>query len=184
MSANLIELNARRQLATEVEEWVYEAQTGSLSAFENLYRHFKGRIYALCLRMCANEALAEELMQESFVQAWRKIGTFKGESQFGTWLHRLSSNLVISYFRSNKNRELDGLEVPELPSNDESLQLGSRRDLELAIAQLPVKARMVLVMHDIEGMAHHEIAEVMSISTGTCKAQLHRARNLLKERLL
>lgn len=184
MSANLIELNARRQSTKDVEDWVQEAQAGSLAAFECLYRHFKGRIYALCYRMSANESLAEELMQEAFVLAWRKIGTFKGQSQFGTWLHRLTSNLVISYFRSNKNRELEGFEVPELASNDESLQLGTRRDLELAISQLPTKARMVLVMHDIEGMAHHEIADVMSISTGTCKAQLHRARNLLKERLL
>jgi RNA polymerase sigma-70 factor (ECF subfamily) len=182
LSGKVLQLNPAT--AVDVELWVQQAQQGCLQAFECLYRHFKGRIYALCFRMCANEALAEELMQEAFVLAWRKIQSFKAEAQFGTWLHRLCSNLVISYFRRNKHRELDGFELPELPGVDESLQFAMQRDLELAIAQLPVKARLILVMHDIEGMTHQEIAEMMAISVGTCKAQLHRARNLLKERLL
>ncbi|NVJ51061.1 MAG: RNA polymerase sigma factor [Gammaproteobacteria bacterium] len=153
-----------------------------MRAFERLYRLFEKRIYALCFRMSSNSAVAEELMQEAFVLAWRKLDTFKGDSQFGTWLHRLTSNLVISHFRVKKNQEVDSLEF-EIPSEynaPEKLQLG--RDLERAVAELPTKARMVLVLHDIEGYKHHEIAQQMDISEGTCKAQLHRARQLLKAR--
>ncbi|NVJ62571.1 MAG: sigma-70 family RNA polymerase sigma factor [Gammaproteobacteria bacterium] len=183
MVSELIDLNQAKQQRTEVDQWVHAAQSGDIKAFEQLYRHFERRIYALCLRMVANESIAQELMQEAFVLAWRKLQMFHGESQFGTWLHRLTTNLVISFFRSNKNKEFDGIDSDLVSGSHESKKLDLNRDLDTAISELPDKARMVLVLHDIEGYKHNEIAEKMSISEGTSKAQLHRARKLLKARL-
>ncbi|MEE4246679.1 MAG: sigma-70 family RNA polymerase sigma factor [Kangiellaceae bacterium] len=177
--ANQPDIEQQQQIA----QWVKGAQEGSLSAFEALFRTFERRIYALCMRMCSNTALAEELTQEAFIQAWRKIGSFNGDSQFGTWLHRVASNQVISYFRVKKNTLFSSTDYDEPADTEVHQNYSLSRDLEAAVASLPEKARLVLVLHDVEGFAHHEIADQMSISVGTCKAQLHRARKLLRERL-
>lgn len=182
LDSNLVELTSLQRDRKVIDGWVNDAKAGELGAFEHLYRYFYKRVYALCLRMTANEALAEELMQEAFVMAWRKISQFHGDSQFGTWLYRLTSNLVISFFRTKKNQPLEGEDYDTLHSGHEAEKLHLKRDLERAIAELPTRARMVLVLHDIEGYKHQEIAEKMAISEGACKAQLHRARALLKAR--
>ncbi|WP_164503564.1 RNA polymerase sigma factor [Pleionea sediminis] len=184
MSAELISIQQAKSELHQLDEWVLLAQQGDVAAFECIYKAFNKRVYALCYRMAANEALAEELMQEAFIMAWRKLPQFKGESQLGTWLHRLTSNLVISHFRVQKNQMVEGSDAELEHSGNESSRLDLKRDLERAIKGLPDKARMVFVLHDIEGFKHQEIAEQMSISEGTCKAQLHRARTLLKERLV
>lgn len=183
MSAKLIDIQQVKSDRDQIDQWVAVAKKGDTNAFGSLYQHFYKRIYALCYRMAANEALAEELLQEAFVMAWRKLAQFKGDSQFGTWLHRITTNLIISHFRVQKNQWLNGTDAELEHNGEEASQLDLRRDLEQAIAELPDRARLVLVLHDIEGFKHQEIADQLSISEGTCKAQLHRARSILKERL-
>jgi len=182
LSKKLVNLASVRETRDAVDIWVSRAKMGDIKAFEQLYRTFEKRVYALCFRMASNAALAEELMQEAFVMAWRKIDSFQGDSQFGTWLYRLTSNVVISYFRVRKNQSFEGEDSEMVGDNHSSDKLDLNRDLERAIAELPEKARMILVLHDIEGYKHQEIAEKMAISEGTSKAQLHRARQLLKAR--
>lgn len=165
---------------------VRRAQGGEVTAFEELFRQFQGRIYALCLRMLADPARAEDLTQESFVRAWQKLGSFRSRSAFGTWLHRLSVNVVLGELRSRKRWEgrtaaLEGAEpgIPAKPQRDPLAAI----DLEQAIGELPPQARAVFVLHDIEGYKHREIAAMMDLAEGTCKAHLHRARTLLREAL-
>jgi RNA polymerase sigma-70 factor (ECF subfamily) len=139
-------------------------------------------VYAICYRMTADQERAERLTQDAFVQAWEKLGSFRGESAFGTWLHRLTVNVVLQDQRS-RQRERDRRALQE-----EQEQAGryatdspdARLDLERAIATLPDGARTVFVLHDIEGFTHQEIAEHLGIAVGTTKAQLHRARKLLR----
>ena len=164
---------------------VREAQSGDVGAFEELFRSHQGRVYALCLRMVADPARAEDLTQESFVRAWQKLGSFRAQSAFGTWLHRLSVNVVLGDLRSRKRWEskTDELEsdasLPDVPRRDTLAAI----DLELAIAGLPPQARTVFVLHDVEGYKHREIAAMIGLAEGTCKAHLHRARNLLRKAL-
>ncbi len=167
-------------------EWelVRSAQKGDRAAFEEIYRQNVGRIYAVCLRITAHTGKAEELTQDVFVKCWEKLPTFRGESVFFSWLHRLAVNLVLMDQRSQKRRAAkeittDALEILEQlePFNPSIGPL----DLEKAIAQLPPQARTVFVLHDVEGYRHNEIAEMLKLSVGTCKAQLFRARRLLKE---
>ena len=167
-------------------EWelVRSAQKGDRAAFEEIYRQNVGRVYAICLRITAHTGKAEELTQDVFVKCWEKLPTFRGESAFFSWLHRLTVNLVLMDQRSEKRRTekeitTDALEMPEQvePFNPSVGPL----DLEKAIAQLPPQARTIFVLHDVEGYQHNEIAEMLNLSVGTCKAQLFRARKLLKE---
>jgi len=162
------------------------AREGDLPAFEELYRRYLGRVYAICLRLTADVTMAEQLTQDTFVQVWKKLDSFRGEAAFGTWLHRLAVNTVLQERRARNRRkdkeELFGdLASPEgatgSPREDE------RIDLERAIAALPERARMVFVLYDIEGFRHEEIAKMMKTSIGTSKAQLHRARGLLRKGL-
>ncbi|MBI1319703.1 MAG: sigma-70 family RNA polymerase sigma factor [Candidatus Hydrogenedens sp.] len=167
-------------------ECVRRAQAGDTRAFEFLYRENRGRVYALCLRMTANPGLADELAQEAFVRAWEKLDGFRGESKFSTWLHRLTVNVVLGALRQRnrrQNRETGVEEFEALPAAEAAAPAGLRADLEAAIQSLPEGARRVFVLHDIEGYRHEDIAEMMGTATGTCKAQLHRARKLLRERL-
>ena len=180
MKAKLVDFNSIQQQNYE-DELVTAAQQGDVQAFEQLYRLFEKRIYALCMRMLANESLAEELLQEAFIKAWRAIGSFKGDSKFGTWMYRLTSNLIISYFRSQKKGVHDSDWLDSVSGPDEVHRVNVQSDLESALRELPERARMVIVLHDIEGYAHHEISDMMGIAVGTSKAQLHRARNLLTE---
>lgn len=145
-------------------------------------------MYALCLRLTGNRREAEERTQDVFVQAWRRLSSFRGESALSTWLHRLTVNLVLTERRSAMRRERRVMAV-EVPENLERAGIGGREsgavqvDLERAIARLPNGAREVFVLHDIEGYTHEDIAGLCGIATGTSKAQLFRARRLLREML-
>jgi RNA polymerase sigma-70 factor, ECF subfamily len=165
---------------------VRRAQQGDAAAFERLYRQNVNRVYAVCLRLCGDGARAEELAQDVFVRAWEKLGGFEGKSAFSTWLHRLAVNVVLSDRRSEKVRvnRVFGTEQPELYERPgRATDPGHAIDLERAIATLPRGARTVFVLHDVEGFKHEEIAELHGLAVGTCKAQLHRARRLLREAL-
>lgn len=162
------------------------ASEGDLEAFEALYRSHVHRVYALCLRMSGDAGHAERLVQDTFVLAWRKRASFRGEAAFGTWLHRIAVNAVLTDRRSRGRRQarLDALEEdPEAIRATPPADPGTRMDLERAIQALPEGARDVFVLHEIEGFTHEEIAEMSGIAVGTSKAQLHRARSLLKDRL-
>lgn len=177
---------SRRDAGAEHEtaSAVARAQSGDVAAFELLYRSHVGRVYAVCLRMTANPALAEELTQDAFVRAWQKLDSFRGDSAFGTWLHRLAVNVVLGERRSRSRRTARVTTVDDLTAVESSgtgTDPGMRVDLDAAIAQLPEGARTVFVLHDVEGYRHHEVAEMVGVAVGTSKAQLHRARKLLRE---
>ena len=166
---------------------VRRAQRDDRSAFDALYAQHVGRVYAVCLRMSASRMEAERLTQDVFVRAWQRLSTFRGESAFGSWLYRLTVNVVLQDSRSTRRRDAHLTVLPE-PEMFENLRGTSahddeRLDLEQAIATLPPGARQVLVLHDIEGYKHEEIAKMTNTAVGTVKAQLHRARKLLRERL-
>jgi RNA polymerase sigma-70 factor (ECF subfamily) len=162
---------------------VKRAQRGQIDAFEALYRSHVGRVYAVCRRMCGDPSLAEELAQESFVRAWQKLASFRGESAFSTWLHRLTVNVVLGHLRSRSKAAGQplGEEIEDRQPRGHDSQPGLAIDLERAIAGLPERARTVFVLHDVEGYRHREIAEMAGMAEGTSKAQLHRARRLLRE---
>ena len=166
---------------------VVDAQAGSVSAFEKLYHEHVGRVYALCLRLSGDVAAAEELTQDVFVRAWEKLGTFRGDSSFGTWLHRMTINMVLGQRRSDGRRAARIVLTHDLNIYDGesrgASRPGDRLDLEAAMATLPEATRSVFVLHEVEGYTHQEIAELTGRAEGTCKALLHRARRLLKERL-
>jgi RNA polymerase sigma-70 factor (ECF subfamily) len=172
----------------QAAEWrlVQEAQAGDLRAFEHLYRDNVRRVFALCLRLSSSPELAEELTQEVFVRAWRKLGSFRGQSAFSSWLYPLAVNVARSERRSRMRRlarvfpadDVAALEPTPAPPNPER-----GFDLERAMAMLPPGARAVFVLHDVEGRTHQEIASLLGLATGTSKAQLHRARRLLREAL-
>lgn len=162
-------------------ELVDRARDGDRRAFEALYRRHAGRIHALCWRLAAgDEHLAQDLTQEAFVRAWRKLDGFRGDSAFGTWLHRLAANVALGDRRSRlrtvaRELPLDG--VPEAAAPDRT---GTGMDLEAAIGRLPERARAVFVLRAVEGYGHGEIAELTGMAEGSSKAQLHRARRILR----
>ncbi len=166
---------------------IQRAQAGDVDAFELLYREHSGRMYALCLRLTAGDANdATELLQDVFIRAWRRLATYRGESAFASWLHRLAVNTMLENARSDRRRT-----ARVLPMDDTARLAGAARssgvelrmDMENAIASLPKGARLAFVLHDVEGYQHQEIAAQLGVSVGTIKAQLHRARRLLRERL-
>lgn len=168
--------------------WVEQARDGDQAAFEQLYRTHSKRIYALCWRLCGNDAsLAEDMAQEAFVRAWNKLHLFRGDSAFGTWLHRLTVNVVLSDRRirlRRVNRESPMDEVVERTATGAAgVRADLVSDLEQAIAGLPERARTVLVLYDIEGYRHAEIAQATGMAIGSSKAQLHRARMLMRQAL-
>jgi len=172
-------------LATE-KRWVDKARAGDQLAFEKLYRSHCGRIFGLCWRMCGGDkALAEDMVQEAFVRAWNKLHLFKGESKFGTWLHRLTVNVVLSDRRIRVKRVQREQEfsddIERVQVGDRDVFAGLRKDLEAAISGLPERARTVLILYDIEGYKHNEIAKMTGMAVGSSKAQLHRARKLVRE---
>ena len=170
----------------EATELVSRAAAGDASAFEELYAANLGRIYALCLRMTANVAEAEELTQEAFIRAWQKLDTFRGAASFSPWLHRVAANVVLSRRRKlarERERTVHQEDMSYHAATGDRTNRGPTVDLETAIAQLPQRARQVFVLYDIEGYKHQEIADLMGIAPGTCKAQLNRARKLLREAL-
>jgi len=181
--------SADEQRRSREAELVRRAQAGDKIAFEQLYRDNVGRVYALCFRMAGTADLAEELAQDVFVRAWQKLGSFRGESAFSSWLHPLTVNVALSERRSRRRRvarvmttdDLTEFERPGPPTRSDGPEAGF--DLARALATLPPGARAVFVLHDVEGYKHEEIAELTGVATGTSKAQLHRARRLLREAL-
>ena len=172
--------------AESVEALVSRAQDGDARAFEAVYRQTSDRIYGLCLRMAGNADEAVELVQDVFVRAWERLGSFRGESLFTTWLHRLAVNLVLQGRRSKgrrRAREVVDADLERYGRVAVQAMPGTRVDLERAIAGLPTKAREVLVLRDVEGYKYDEIARMTGVSLGTVKAQIHRARGLVKEAL-
>jgi RNA polymerase sigma-70 factor (ECF subfamily) len=172
----------------EERSWVERARSGDTVAFERLYRAHAGRIHALVWRLCGNDAaLAEDLVQEAFIRAWNKLDLFEGKSAFGTWLHRLAANVALSDRRIRVRRvareqPMDDT-VERTAMGERDLHVGLRTDLEQAIASLPERARTVLVLFDIEGYRHEEIADMTGMAVGSSKAQLHRARKLVRAKL-
>ncbi len=167
---------------------VKAAQVGDIEAMSWLYDKYRRRIYNLCLRMLRDQADAEDLTQDVFVQLFRKISTFRGESAFSTWLHRLAVNMVLMSIRSrnakrypiipleSSNDEDDSL-YEELGREDEGLRSSlDRLTINDALVNLPPGYRMVFLLHDVHGYEHQEIAEILSCSVGNCKSQLHKAR--------
>jgi RNA polymerase sigma-70 factor (ECF subfamily) len=175
----------------DVIDVVRRAQAGDQAAFEELYRVHSGRVYALCLRMSADPGRAEELTQEVFLRAWKGLATFRGEAAFSTWLHRLAVNVVLAERRSTGKRwermigtdDIEPFEAATLERRAGPGPEGIGLDLEAAIGELPEGARTVFVLYEIEGYRHQEIAAVTGTAVGTSKAQLHRARKLLREAL-
>ena len=169
---------------TEPTDDVALAAAGDVRAFERLYRAHLPRVHGLVRRMTAGRD-ADELTQDVFVRVWQKLSSFRGESAFGTWLHRLAANVVIERFRTDttrRQRHVDGEEIFDtLPAMQRTGDLAM--DLEVALAKLPDGARQIFVLHDVEGHKHHEIADLLGISAGTSKAQLHRARMMLRKHL-
>lgn len=163
----------------------------AMSGFEDLYRKHYRRVYSICLRMTGNVAEAEDLTQEVFIQLHRKIGSFRGEAAFTTWLHRLTVNQVLMHFRKRSVRSELTTDDGEMPDsidpetiNPEAMPIVDRIGLESAIAQLPNGYRTVFVLHDVEGYEHEEIARLLGCSAGTSKSQLHKARLKLRRLLL
>jgi RNA polymerase sigma-70 factor (ECF subfamily) len=170
------------------------AQQGNPAAFEHLYQQHSRRVYALCLRMSGNPAEAEDLAQEAFLQLFRKIGSFRGESSFSTWLHRITFNIALMRFRKKKPGEIsleafDGEDEAGRPRKqiggvDLNLSgLIERVGLRRAIDQLPAGYKKMFVLHDVEGYAHIEIAKILGCSIGNSKSQLHKARMRLRQLL-
>jgi len=160
------------------------AAAGDARAFERLYRTHVARIHGLARRMAGDDD-AEELTQMTFVRAWQKLSTFRGEAKFGTWLHRVAINVILGRRASLKvecSRRQEGEDVIEtLPGRPAPTE--HRMDFDAAIGKLPSGARQIFVLHDVEGFKHEEIAKLLSINVGTSKAQLHRARMLLRGHL-
>jgi RNA polymerase sigma-70 factor (ECF subfamily) len=175
-------------------EAIDRAKQGDAESFEGLYVLHKRRVYSLCLRMTGNTAEAEDLTQEAFLQLYRKIASFRGESAFSTWLHRLAVNVVLMRLRKKGLPQVSLEETLEPqqeggPRKDigtrDAVLAGSidRINLERAIERLPPGYRMVFVLHDIEGYEHNEIAEMLGCSIGNSKSQLHKARMKLRDLL-
>jgi RNA polymerase sigma-70 factor (ECF subfamily) len=164
------------------------AGQGDKHAFELLYERHNRRVYSLCLRMTQNTAEAEDLAQEVFIQLFRKIGSFRGESAFTTWLHRLTVNQVLMHFRKRSVKVERTTEEGETPiqivrgtENPNAMPIIDRLALDAALAQLPPGYRTVFVLHDVEGHDHEEISKLLGIAVGTSKSQLHKARMKLRK---
>ena len=173
---------------TESEpERVARARGGDAGAFESLYREHVGRVYGLCLRMTGPPAAAEDLTQDTFVSAWRSLPGYEGRSSFSTWLHRIAVNAVLAARRGPQGRNETSLtgedgEDMELAAED-AMDHATPIDLERAIGSLPAGARDIVVLHGVYGYSHEEAASMLGVAVGTCKAQLHRARQLLRARM-
>jgi RNA polymerase sigma-70 factor, ECF subfamily len=171
-------------------ELAKSAAGGNMSAFEELYNRHHRRVYSLCLRMLQNTAEAEDLTQEVFIQLYRKIGSFRGDSAFTTWLHRLTVNQVLMHFRKRtvkfeKTTEEGETPVQTVPGteNQAKMPIVDKIAIDKAIAQLPTGYRNVFVLHDVEGYEHEEVARILGCSVGTSKSQLHKARLKMRKLL-
>jgi len=169
---------------TDERALIRQAQRSDARAFEALYRKHIDKVYGICLRMTGNVSEAEDCAQDAFIQAWKQLKNFRGDSAFSTWLHRIAVNSVLGRMRKSK-REQDRImavtdnDRPPLTTGD----LGEMRDLSDAVDRLPEGARNVFVLHAIYGYSHDEAGEMLGIAAGTSKAQLHRAKRLLVQQL-
>jgi len=171
------------------------AQKGDAVAFEHLYKQHSRHVYAMCFRMAGNSSDAEELTQDAFLQVFRKIGSFRGESAFATWLHRITFNIVLMRFRKKKLGEISledtfetdnefGTPRKQIGQVDLNLTgLFDRLGLNRAITQLPAGCKKMFLLHDVEGYGHEEIAKILGCSVGNSKSQLHKARERLRKLL-
>ena len=169
---------------TDEADWIARAQRSDAKAFEALYRLHVDRVYGLCLLMTGNVSEAEDCTQEAFIQAWNKLELFRGDSAFGTWLHRIAVNSVLGRMRKSK-REQDRIQVAAetFLSPLSEADTGELQDLTDAVDRLPAGARHVFVLHAVYGYSHEETGNMLDIAAGTSKAQLHRARRLLAQQL-
>lgn len=194
------EVEKLEQETQETEEINYDASTdftlaqrasnGDLTAFEEIYSRHHRRVYSVCLRMLQNPTEAEDLTQEVFIQLYRKIGSFRGDSAFTTWLHRMTVNQVLMHFRKRSVKYEKTTEEGETPvqivhgtENAQKMPVVDKIALDNAIAQLPPGYRNVFVLHDIEGYEHEEVARILGCSVGTSKSQLHKARLKMRKLL-
>jgi RNA polymerase sigma-70 factor (ECF subfamily) len=166
---------------------VERCRQGELGAFEEVYRAHSRKLYGVAVRMLGNPADAEDMLQEIFLAAHRKLDSFRGESALGTWLYRLAVNLCLDYLRSRTGRAIhmtDALDdepaLPEVRSQGLAERTVTKMDLERALAQLPEGCRTAFVLHDVQGLEHREVGEIMGIAEGTSKSQVHKARMRLR----
>ena len=165
---------------------VERARAGDERAYEAVYRRYVGRVYALSLRMCGDAQMAEEVTQDTFVKAWRGLDRFRGDAKFTTWLHRITVNIVLQNRRTQgrrSSREEVTDNVDALGHSVSPAHTGRKVDLERAIADLPAGARDVLLLRDVQGYKYREVADMLGVAVGTVKAQVHRARKMVQERL-
>ena len=184
-------IDAKKLFApSQEQEWIAQAKQGSQAAFHQLYELHHRQVYALCWRMLADKDSAEDVCQEVFVVLWQKINNFRGESKFSTWLHSVTSNVVLTHLRKQKNwlqrvfsiEQQTSYSLPEeatVPLDDSS----GLEELDRHIAKLPERARLVFVLFAVEGYRHEEIAGMLNMAVGSSKSQYHRAKALLKESL-
>lgn len=190
LPSKLVEVRAAQDVsASRAAEsaLVARCRAGDLAAFEDIYRAHSGRLYSVACRMLGNPADAEDILQEVFLTAHRKLASFRGESSLGTWLYRLATNVCLDYLRSRagRNRHLnDELDDEQVLADARTRRLAdpvmAKLDLERALAQLPDGCRAAFVLHDIEGLEHREVAEALGIAEGTSKSQVHKARLRLR----
>lgn len=185
MDSRLSKQLSPEPVPTSVPPDVAAAAGGDRRAFERVYRLHVDRVFTICARMLGDRVVAEEVTQDVFVRVWEKLPQFRAESAFGTWLHRVAVNVVLSHRKSAGIAQSrvggDDTAVESAPTRPVSV--GDRLDLESAIASLPNGARKVFVLHDVEGFTHEEIGVQLGITPGGSKAQLHRARMLLRTAL-
>jgi RNA polymerase sigma-70 factor (ECF subfamily) len=189
-NALIMSVTAERSTAASDLELARSAAAGDTAAFEKLYEQHHRRVYSLCLRMLEGPGQAEDLTQEVFLQVFRKLGSFRGDSAFTTWLHRLTVNQVLMHFRKrgvkleHTSEEGDFTNVVETPlQSTRRISMVDRLALDKAVAELPPGYRTVFVLHDVEGYEHEEISGMLHVSVGTSKSQLHKARMRLRELL-
>jgi RNA polymerase sigma-70 factor, ECF subfamily len=181
-----------QQILTRKEQYALaqKAASGDMEAFEQFYNHHHRRVYCLALRMLKNTSKAEDITQEVFVQLYRKIGTFKGDAAFSTWLHTVTRNQVLMHFRKESMKLEEQFGEREVPapivqgtSHPGKMRIVDRIALDDAIAQLPDGYKNVFTLHDVEGFEHKEVARILGCSEGTSKSQLHKARLRLRKDL-
>lgn len=164
------------------ESLIQAVRQGDQEAYRQLYNKHIGRVYALCYRLTADKGLAEDATQEVFVQLWQKLENYRGDSKFTTWLHSVASNITISYIRKQKGwfKKMFSIEDSEVMQHSAEESTGSI-DLDSYVVRLPERARLVFVLHAVEGYRHEEIATMLNMAVGSSKAQFHRSKQLLKE---
>jgi RNA polymerase sigma-70 factor (ECF subfamily) len=194
MFSNSLASDTTRQADASLSDagLVEAARRGDMRAFERLYRLHSGKVLGLCLRMTRQREIAEDCVQQTFLRAWRNLAAFEGRSAFGTWLHRIAVNEVLTHAR-NRGTRSEGTSLPTRDEDEDALDnmadgavaadSGDVMDVEKALASLPEGSRHVVVLQAVYGYSHEEVADMLGIAVGTCKAQLHRGRKLLRERL-